>query len=215
MLIITSWEEKCTIQHNNCKRALLSEGIFIIKAQYSHLKIEKVKWYSSQTEKKLFRINNILDHYCPPETATSNYNDIQLSTVTAGCRSGQGRKKNEMKRIRKLPSIDKRFCADDLSHNNSVVFYLLRENNRIKICYACRVAFLPTDRIVASTKTYRKYIDPVSRSLTVSKTLQNVYIHLKCLGHQDFDKPLHICNYLHGIISDDEIQIIQQFGDIA
>lgn len=90
--IITSWEEKCTIQHNNCKRALLSEGIFIIKAQYSHLKIE-VKWYSSQTEKKLLRMNNILDHYCPSETAISNYSDIQLSTVTAGCRSGLGRKK--------------------------------------------------------------------------------------------------------------------------
>jgi len=89
--IITSWEEKCTIQHN-CKRALLSEGIFIIKAQYSHLKIE-VKWYSSQTEKKLLRMNNILDHYCPSETAISNYSDIQLSTVTAGCRSGLGRKK--------------------------------------------------------------------------------------------------------------------------
>ena len=127
--------------------------------------------------------------------------------------ANSGRKPNERPRKRKSCSISAQFCDREYEHDEHVTFKLLSMNPRVKKCYVCKAEFdRMLDELVACAKTYRLYKDAATGNLMVSKHMQNVYAHLACMRHKDFQKPSHICNYIDLILSADQVKLIEKYS---
>ena len=210
--IVENWITVCEAQKVNCELAIISSGNYAVKASNEHLKIDRHKWYKMSAATRQRHIECLAQRpfgqksHLPPMTIA---NEKRKQTQ-------QGRKPNERPRVQSSRSIATKFCETEACHNTSVLFVTLKDNPRVSVCYKCRGRFKENQatRVVACTKTYRRYYDSMKATMVVSKTPQNVDVHLQCLDHPDFMKPYHICNYMHVLLGCEEMAEIRKHGDI-
>ena len=212
--LVEEWVKVCTTQKNNCERTIIGEGLFKLKGQYCHLKVNKSVWYKKTGKHRLKSLDKLFTAFHKPESSTTKTSLLAVAVEDSSKR--KGRKLNENPRKRTKHTIDSKFCSEDARHESHVTFALLDKNLKIKKCYHCGSAFdRSLENIVACTKTYRAYREKESLTIHVSRKLQNVYVHLKCLKNPDFaNKNFHICNYLQMVIPDKVVLEIQKYGTI-
>lgn len=222
--IVRKWEKIVEQQKSNCERAVVSQGLYRFKAKYNNLTHSPDKFHrlSSENRKKVVEnvcrqsevgYDQVVNASCVSKSSTRQ---TLTGSATINCaRKRLGRKINERPRNRKKITAASLFCTDVYKPNTNVFFRYL-DTTKARKCYACDASFSKENiELLGVVMTYRKYRDPVTGVLTVSKKAQKVYCHLRCLDRRDdFKKPYHICNYLNTVISNGDNAVIQRCGNI-
>lgn len=162
--------------------ALFGMGNFSVKAKFNHLKIDRLKWCRMSVNQKKQFFKSFMDQHQDKAPPTS-----LIQSVNAKRKPSVGRKPNERARHIKSRSHSNLFCSNYDLHASCAYFVRLVDNPRVKKCYKCRTCFDGVN-VVGCTQTYRRYFDKNEQKMVISKNPQNVYVHLKCLSHQDFKK---------------------------
>lgn len=202
---VKHWESLSQEQQNNCERAMIGAGKYDVKVQFNYLKIDSSKWCTLSLKQRELAINRFMEGF-NGETE-SNIRTKAKSTkslfqvMTRGVNKNSGRKPQQTIRKRKGRSIASKYCSDPSKHNH-VLLCLLEENSAITRCYHCQRDF--DRRVIRVVATYRVKTDS-----------QNVYVHLWCLNHSNLNETsVHICSYLQGVLTTDEINDITEHSKI-
>ena len=218
--LVAEWEELVASQETNVMRALLDEGKYSLKAQYKYLGINKHNFLKKNEEDRRKLLKTFNSAY-RKKSATGAATETAVSltqTIMEGVSTKAGRKAHENPRKRKAPSATSCFCTDEALHATSVILLdrlnpIPKTSRKISICYKCNRTYSDEDQIVGCVKTYRKYLQ--DGKIRVTTDLRNVYVHLSCLDHQDFkDKPIHICNYMHKMLTPDQLALIERHFEL-
>ena len=207
--VIEEWEKLSSNQKSNCERAVLSRGLFRVKAKYSRMTYDPQKFFKLSSNQRKSILEAVFNY---PKTSDCSQETL-TQAATRNCNKRVGRKLNETQRKRKKTSHASQFCSFESKHK-SHVYFRFSTDCRAQKCYACDGVFRKEENeLLGVVMTYRKYRDRTSGSITLSKTPQNTYSHLKCLGRrEDFRKPFHMCNYMNTCVSQAQISEIEKHG---
>lgn len=214
--LVDEWSSLINSQQNNLDRAVIDEGNFRFKSVYRHLLVEKHLFFRKSEQERKTVLGRVLKGYKNINTTSvivsNSYNLTDAATSYVS--SGAGHKINERPRKRKSRVLSSEYCANPQVHDSSVIFKdrnnpIPKVSRKISVCYACDQDYTRNDEnIVGCVKTYRRYFK--DGKMCVSKKLQNVYVHLRCLTHSDYlGKAVHICNYMNEILTPEQYQMIR------
>jgi hypothetical protein len=212
-VLLEEWEKQGNNQKNNCERAVLSKGLFKLKSKYSRMSSDPQEFCKLSSEKRKRILASVFKY---PSMTSDGRTETLTQAVTRNCNKRVGRKLNENQRKRKKASHASQFCAFESKHQ-SHVFFRFSTDCRAKKCYVCDELFKKEgNELLGVVMTYRKYRVKDSGTITISKTPQNTYCHLKCLDwREDFRKPYHMCNYLNISVSRDHLAEIEKHGTLT
>lgn len=213
--VISEWQDLVKSQANNINRSLIGQGKYSLKSSFKYLEVPAHVFFSKSEEQRKLLVSKLQSGYSQQPGAKLNKEVSLTQIATQSVSNRAGHKLSDKPRKRKQQSISAQYCDNIEMHQSAVLFKdRFHQGNKgpmISRCYGCNQLFKQEEKIVGCVKTYRHYRKDGKNY--VSTSLQNVYVHLKCLGHQDFaKKSIHICNYMHKILCTSDILDIEKYS---